>query len=251
MPGNRYDFKAVAHLNNTGVCLIQRQCYHQAIETFNDAISIVKVMLCSRLTDLTSRGHAVDVQDKLRKAAMRLSTSKPSTVEFVKNISVEVLSDDESPTHFYCGKNSHSLTNGVYLVRIEPDYFDIPSKNALAIHSSTILYNYGMAYKCLSSLSTCIPRARKYNAGALHVFKTAHSALLSLDYSGEDNRRTPFHPFLLLNLLVLHHLVELTHQRGVECVQNEYSSYLGRVRYEIIKLVAVEGNFSAPAAGAA
>jgi hypothetical protein len=242
---NAYDLKAVAHLNNTGVCLLQRQCYYQAIRTFSDAILITKLM-CSNECQITAQEHAIVVQEKMLEAAQRLSNPKPSTV--TKNISLEVLSDSESPAIFYLG-NSHSLVNVAYLVRMEPGVFETPSESDLAIASSIILYNKGISYRCISSLRRPDQYAETRDQATLRVFKIAHSALLS--HGVDNDKQTQFHRILLLSLLMLHHLAELTQRQGFDREHNSYSNCVGRIRNEIMKLVAVEGKFLGRAAAAA
>jgi hypothetical protein len=245
---NAYDLKAVAHLNNTAVSLLQRHCYYQAMRTFSDAVSITKLM-CSTECRITSQEHAIGVQEKVREAAQRLSNPKPVTV--AKKISLEVLSDCESPAIFYLG-NSHSLANVAYPVRIEPGDFETPSKNVLAVASSIILYNQGISYMCIASLHRPGQYSQTLDQTALRTFKIAHSALLSHDAFLVDNdTQTQFCRFLLLSLLLLQHLTELTHRQGFESEHNYCSYCLGRIRHEIMKLVAVEGNFLARAAAAA
>jgi hypothetical protein len=247
MSMNAYDLKAVAHLNNTGVCLVQRHCYLQAMRTFRDALSITKLM-CSNECRIPAQEHAIGLQEKMREAAQRLSNPKP--LMGAKKISLEVLSDSESPAIFYLG-NSHSLVKVAYLVRMEPGVFKTPSKKDVAIASSIILYNQGISYRCMN-----LHRPDQYtetrDQAALRVFRIAHSALLSHDASLVDNNtQTQFHRILLLSLLMLHHLAELTHRQGFDSEYNSYSNGVGRIRHEIMKLAAVERKFMARAAAAA
>jgi hypothetical protein len=246
---NAYHLKAVAHLNNIGVSLLQRHCYYQAMRTFSDAVSITKLMCSTECRITSEQEHAIGVQDKVREASQRFSNPKPLTV--AKKIFLEVLSDSESPAVFYLG-NSHSLANIAYPVRMELGDFETPSKNDLAVASSVILYNQGLAYRCIASLHRPDQCAETLDKAALRAFKIAHSALLSHDaFLVENDTQTQFHRFLLLSLLMLHHLTELTHRQGSECEHNYCSNCLDRIRHEIMKLVAVEPNFLARAAAAA
>jgi hypothetical protein len=245
---NAYDLKAVAHLNNTAVSLLQRHCYYQAMMTFSDAIAIIK-LLCSTECHITSQEYAIGVQEKVREAAQRLSNPKPVTV--AKKIYLEVLSDSESPAVFFLG-NSHSLTNVAYLVRMETGDFETPNKTDLLIASSIILYNQGISYRCIASLHTPDPYAETVDDAALRAFKIAHSALLSHDaFLVENDTQTQLQRILLLSLLILHHLADLTHRQGFESERNYSSNSLRRIRHEIMKLVAVEPKFLARAAPAA
>jgi hypothetical protein len=245
---NAYDLKAVAHLNNIGVSLLQRHCYCQAMRTFSDAVLISKLM-CSTEYRLTSREHAIGVQEKVREAAERLSNPKPSVD--TKKMSLEVLSDSESPAVFYLG-NSHSLANIAYLVRMELGDFEAPNKSDLAVASSIILYNQGISYMCIAFLNRPDRCTETLDKAALRAFKIAHSALLSHDaFLVENDTQAQFNRILLLSLLILHHLAELTHRQGLEYEHNYCSHCLGRIRHEIMKLVAVEPNFLARAAAAA
>jgi hypothetical protein len=186
-----YDFKAAVHLNNTGVSLLQRRCYRQAMNTLSDALSIMKAV-SSRLEassteapTLQGEEFSTDIQGKLRDATQRLASPRPSTVEMCKNISVQVLSDDSSPTAVEPSLLEEDCDTGspcsqvIYLIRMEPADFEVPSEKDMAFESSTILYNYGMAYRCLSSLSTFTPFAPKLDSRAFQMFHLAYSTLLS------------------------------------------------------------------------
>jgi hypothetical protein len=248
-----YEFKAAVHLNNTGVSLLQRRCYRQAMKTLSDALSIMKAV-SSRLDassteapTLQGKEFSTDIQGKLRDAAQRLASPRPSTAEMCKNISVQVLSDDSSPTAVEPSLLGEACDTGspcsqvIYLIQMEPADFEVPNEKDAAYESSTILYNYGMAYRCLSSLSTSIPFTPKLDNGAFQMFYLAYSTLLT--HHGMDQRlmSAQFSRIILTALLSLHHLVDLAHQFGRESDRHGYFIRLRDLQNSIRRLGVMDG----------
>jgi hypothetical protein len=254
MPTHLYELRAADHLNNTGVSLLQRSCYRQAVLTFADAMSLIKIA-SSRPIEVYASYQGIapvqlreeyfnEIQIKLRKAAQRLANPIPSTVDISDEITIKVVSDDESPTTFYRG----CLTNAAHLLRVEPVESEAPSKHDLAVQSSVLLYNYGIAYRCLSSLSASVEDMKKLDHGALHLFNLSFSALPSRSCLSGCYIEAKIPRIKLGALLVLRHLVDLSHRLGFESERAEYSRRLILLCDEISRLEAIEGELSVPAA---
>jgi hypothetical protein len=243
-----YELKAAAHLNNTAITLILSRSYLTGMKTLSDAVSIIKDASSRQArTQAGSQAHVAQVlpwmdtsfaaiQERLRKAGERLSNQEPFPVN--KNTHIAVLSDEERPTF--------SLSKVKHLIRMDSFGFeDVLSENDLEVATSIIFYNYAIAYRCLSSLSTAsMPNAKEHDSRALR--------LLHLAYSASRNSALQFNRSQLVNLLVLHNLVELSHQQGLdEGRQHEYATRLGYLRHIIYKMEAIEGQLLARPARAA
>jgi hypothetical protein len=253
MPTSTYEFKAAAYLNNAAVSLLQRRSYVKAVRTLSDAISIIKDAssrqaqahcTSQRLpTTLPEKECFAAVQERLQNAAQRLS--HPAVDPIQKATNIGVVSDNESPPSFL-GATSRSLENVTYLIRIDSAEFEeAPCRGDLAVTTSIIFYNFAIAYRCLASLaSKPTSYAEKHDNRALHLLHLAYSASCSVT--------SQFSRIQLVNLLVLHNLVELSHQEGFdERRRVEYATRLGQLRHVICKLEALEGKFSAKVAPAA
>jgi hypothetical protein len=238
-----YELKAAAHLNNIAVSLILSRSFLKGMKTLSDAVSVIKDA-SSRLAQTHASSHGLApilrrsrTQEKLLKAGERLSNQEPFPVN--KNThTIAVLSDEERPTL--------SLSNVKHLIRMDSfDFEDVLSENDLAVATSIIFYNFAISYRCLASLaSTPMPYSKKLDSRALR--------LLHLAYSASRNSTLQFNRSQLVNLLVLHNLVELSHQLCLdEGKQSEYSSRLGRLHHIINKMEAIEGQLLARPARAA
>jgi hypothetical protein len=242
-----YELKAAAHLNNTAISLILSRSYLKGTKTLSDAVSIIKDASSRQAqTQAGSQAQTAQVlpgnenfaaiQERLRTAAERLSNPEPFPVNKIPNIAV--LSGEERPTF--------SLSNVKHLIRMDSfEFEDVLSENDLAVATSIIFYNFAISYRCLASLaSTPMPYSKKLDSRALR--------LLHLAYSASRNSTLQFNRSQLVNLLVLHNLVELSHQLCLdEGRQSEYSSRLGRLHHIINKMEAIEGQLLARPARAA
>jgi hypothetical protein len=259
-----YQFKAAVYLNNTGVSLLQRRCYRQAVETFRDAIIVIKAPSpsSSPIEDhatsrgleapvLERRGCFLAMQEKLRVAAQRLSNPMPSTGDIANQISVQVLSDDEGPNSLLCGaylQATGSLCSDasktVYLVRMEPADFEDPSEKDAAVEASVILYNYSMGFRCLYSASTSPLFATRFHSASFDIGRNAYSTLTTR--GNGDIARTIF-----VALIVIRHLVDLSHQLGRERDYNEFLSHHCILQASVRKLGAMQSKLGERAASAA
>jgi hypothetical protein len=232
-----YELKAAAHLNNTAVSLILSRSYLKGMKTLSDALSIIKeassrqarTKACSQAQIaqvLPGNDNFAAIQERLRKAGERLSNQEPFQVQ--KDTNIAVLSNEERPT---C-----SLSNVKHLIRMDSfDFEEGLSENDLAVATSIIFYNFAIAYRCISSLSTTsVSNAKEHDIRALR--------LLHLSEAASRKISSQLYRSHLVNLLVLNNLVQLSHQLGFdEGKRNEYATRLGRLRHIICKLEAIEG----------
>jgi hypothetical protein len=88
---------------------------------------------------------------------------------------------------------------------------------------SIVLYNYGIAYRCLSSLSSK-SLTEQLNAEAFHMLHLAYYILTS-------RRILEHHDTTDIRLVsLLGRLVDLSLQMGMKDVHNEYSRRLGHLQ---------------------
>jgi hypothetical protein len=263
-----YEFKAAVHLNNTGVALLQRRCYSQAIETLRDAVAIMKIV-CARSEGLQApvflqgkECSGADIPINLHEAAQRMANPQASTVEVPVKVSLQALSDDSGLQALLEGltaisplqdvqMGSLALTSNVaHFLRIEPADFEIPSEKDAVIVSSVIIYNFGMAYRCISSFSTACKG--KLNDGVFHMFHLGYSILTSRSTLEQyDTNSVQFDRIQFVTLLLLRNLVDLSHQMGRFDDHKEYSRRLIILRDILGSLGAMGGKSSLPPAPAA
>lgn len=256
--------RAIVALNNTGVELLQRNCLQQAMDTFRDAIFMMKDAM-----DRPNVGHRDTPATKtsqLKAAAQRLASPRPSTASFTNGMVIKVISDDEKLSTVLAGSqlfSSHgellvptatchpSCENVKYLVRIEPVNMLRTTKEEHSLHSAMILYNFGMAYHCLESLDTSAPYLNALREGSKHFFFLTHSLLSSrdmpdtTDYHEALNNDPIFDRVMLVTVMALHRLLELSSLDADDKDRQCYAYFLGRLSVllpALHALVAIEEN---------
>jgi hypothetical protein len=243
-----YELKAAAHLNNIAVSLFLSRSYLKGMITLSDAVSIISDASSRQAqTQAGSQAQTAQVlpgndnfaaiQERLRTAAERLSNPEPFQGQQDTNIAV--LAHGERPTCV--------LANVTYLILIDVTDFDEATyENDLAVTTSIIFYNYAIAYRCLSSLSTAsMPNAKEHDSRALRLLHLSEAA-------SRKSCTSPFNRSHLVNLLALHNLVQLSHQLGFdEGKRNEYATRLGHLLHIMCRLEALEGQLPARHACAA
>ena len=247
----RCELKAAISLSNSGVALLERHCYRSAMECLSDAVSVMKkvVDLQERPPTLPPKVPEETTQQRLQKAAHQVSTCAPSsmTLEF----DLKVLSDAESPSvlqqELFAPKDQDGnirKRETLYLVRMEPDDFqDSFSNEDLPAQAATILYNYGVAYHCLSF---CVSASDALGliAGTL---KLSHLAYITLSASSTDATYRE----LLITALCLQTLVKVAHLLGFGSDSLHYAELLASLHPSVFALHLLELEFQSSAAPAA
>lgn len=274
-----YEYRAVVYLNNTGVSLLQKRCYRQAMETFCDAISVTKGAVPhdgtkQSILPLYQATNRESIDRKLLNAAHRLSNPIPSSASMINDLTIQVVSDNESaltgtgsfllqesiipafPTHARISNKT------IYLIRMEP--VDQEVTNDRSVEAAICLYNYGQAYKCLSELESSAPYASSLREG---VRQLLHLAFLLLSSSQtlsmtdpntstgmEDGNSSSNSPrAVLMTAMSLRSLLGQTLSE-TDLAQEQFDYYKQKFRSIfpfLCTLMSVEGQCKETAAGAA
>jgi len=207
-------FKAAVHLNNAGVSLMRRGCFCQAMTTFTEAIAVAKLCSCSKHIKIGLLAHPpiwlaqndpIDVKKILDGAYHQLSHSNMS---LLSDIELEVISDDEDPAWIqsWCLTEATptfvKLCAGNFVINTGHLDSEVPNEQGMAIESSIISYNYGMAYLCLFLLQTSNAFIEEHY---IRVFKLFHLAFLTL--TSEHLRKEELQPHQMNHVLIIGLLV--------------------------------------------
>ena len=208
--------KAAVYLNNTGIHLLKNRCHRQGMETLADFVAIMTkntggcTLGCSHLCSLKGEDSAVNIPDMLERGAKRLANPAPSKAQNWSCARVIIVSDKDSMLE---GTRTCFKQNPI-LIRIDPIDDDDYRQENLAVMCSIALYNYAIAFSCLSSLSSSEPFVEKLDAGAFHLLLMANTAdELPLNSSAAATTTkvwSPWNRALLMKWLILCRLVVLT-----------------------------------------
>ena len=248
-----HEFKAAVYLNNTGINLLKNCCYRQGMETLADVVAIMTKNAGSctfENSGLSLHGKGpIDIEDKLQIATKRLSNPRPSPEKMPSWKRVRVVSDNDSVLEA-TGKPMSSHED-LILIRIEPMDCEECHRKNLAVTCSIVLYNYAIAFACLSSLSTSAPFTEKVDAGAFQILLMANTAA-ALNKEMCTNVWSPWNPALLMKWLILCQMVDLAGKDERLARQHEeLAKQLNRVDAEIKATCDLEAKMSAPASRAA
>jgi len=195
----------VACLNNTGVSLMEKGCYRQAMMTLNDAVSIMKNLTQS----LESGGPNLEASDFLplvRAAEQRLMHPTPVSHYSMNNL-VHVISEfDDFAAVFgsvealtkktLLRQQGMEATPAIYLIKLDGEYC------YSAFTSAVIMYNYGMAYHQLSKLDSSLPYCVNLIQAACNMFQLAFLSLQGGEEIRLSTSRSQVVAFCVLTQLV-------------------------------------------------
>jgi tetratricopeptide (TPR) repeat protein len=165
-------------LNNMGVSLLERGSYDQAMETFQDAISVMTEITASSTEQEMPRKRPLGfstLDAKLRKATYNLANC--DTAKHDSKMNFCVLTGDESPAVVAAALQNENMffdSSTTFLIRIEKSIHDCLI-SAVDFDVSLILHNFGNAYNCLATTATTAACAKELCEGALKMFEVSYA----------------------------------------------------------------------------
>jgi hypothetical protein len=231
---NEFAYNTVVALNNAGVILVQRRLYSGAMETFKDALRLMRHSFFSQGDDVGSGSgggsDTISPQYSDYNAALQAAWQRTSVVvapgqdchEHDTNLpNILVVSDHDNPYAVYDALDETMTTsaNSTFCcVTIDPiDCFTDCDEMAarLETESAIILYNYGMVYRCLAEGNDATTASvHDYFRTSFHIVELAHSVTAKLLH--EATSSTHDHPMdvpsnvLLIALLVADSLLQMS-----------------------------------------
>lgn len=211
-------YRSVIVLNNIGVSLLERRCYHQASQTLKDAASLVKALACA--LPLGFR-----LQETVHAARQRLAKPQPARHEFVQ---VDVLPNTGSTeaTRAILEVPSCCVHSRGFAIRID----DCDCNMSSQFISSVVLHNFGLSYYCMSkAVKTGSATEKKFLNGAVRLLRVSHSLVAKVI---TENRETSFQ-FLHIMVVMLNSLITTLRENKLEEEARPFSSILNRLRSTI------------------
>jgi hypothetical protein len=142
-------YQASVALNGTGVSLLERHRYHDAMLVFKDALDLIRAAqeetLCCSKRSISQR--EAEISHYLRKASHRLEKSTFCTHEFSPITNIIVLSDNLSPKLTLQIAKELFNSESAFALRID-DCRSSDDTFSMELESATILYNFATAYLC-------------------------------------------------------------------------------------------------------
>jgi len=164
-------YRGAIALNNLAVVLQERQCGHQALETFSDALSLMKIASSRETADVSRK----DVDDMIQRGFQRFANPSPSRQDIAMHFTS--VSDDAD---FTAAMNAvshgcHASNQGI-MIRFEEYGAECQSERDEDLDSAVIVHNYGLS--CLAMFQTHVHGSSQSNR-----CKTRRNALKLLQFS--------------------------------------------------------------------
>lgn len=155
-------YKAAISLSNTGISMMQYQCFPEATATLRDALELMREAAGPATTEPLV--HEARVHHLLREATSRLSTvlaedGKSTTTKQdhspLVTVTLLVLSDDLASDFVQTAlKATSEFRSEAVAIRIDDDEKEADSVTRFQLDSATILFNYATAARCLGATTT-------------------------------------------------------------------------------------------------
>jgi hypothetical protein len=187
-------YQAAISLSNTGIIMMEHQCFAEAAATLRDALELMRE--AAGPSNIYPMAGAARWHHLLREASGRLasvlSEGTPTSEQedhSRSTISLLVLSDDLTSDFVQAALKAPSpLSNNAVAIRIDDDKkeYDDDSVLRFQLDSATILFNYATATRCLGITTT----SRRYDlaviARAAHKCYHKSYGILSIIQSSKE-----------------------------------------------------------------
>jgi hypothetical protein len=181
-------------LNNIGVSLLERQCFHEAVATLKDAILLLR---SSTVINVTPDDDILR-EKSLHIAFLRLARAKP-THQGAKEIHIRSITTTGGITPIE-EESCNAVSNQYTVFRVEEYDCNDSSENIAAI----LLHTLGIAYFCLSEVEKkLVAQQGRYVERAMRLLKISFSILHGFTTEVlEMNTFTSFFHCTVLNNLI-------------------------------------------------
>ena len=160
-------YRCAVALSNMGVSLLERRSYSEAVDTFKDAVAVMKGTFNKNIKHQNMNGEYFLEQAYRRTAAPRSAPGK----SFVEILSSTGLTSTVTSIMHRHGRDQFPPC---FPIRIEN--FQTEERN-VDLDSSIILHNFATGYLCLSRVAPSRCQAHYCRAAALKLAKLAHLTL--------------------------------------------------------------------------
>jgi len=208
------EHRAAINLNNTGISLMQKDCHEGGLNTLLDALTAMNKAF-EKVTVLEAAQDDQDVTQMLHGAAQQLAQACIGPKDKVpKNMTI--VSDECDPSGLGALPKDTPI-----LLKIESMVDSCGTTSVdFDLHSSCLLYNYGMAFRINS----------QDQSGALRYFHMSYSLLADSCNSSKELDEVTLRRVVLTATLVLQSLVTLSDKLGLTADRDEYLERLEYMR---------------------
>jgi hypothetical protein len=234
-------YNAAVALNNTGVALLKRQCYGDAMDTFKDSFSFIRKAFpepVSHADPSSQENTAFDAEayNLLYDASQRLAAPMPEEC-LEQELKLRFFSDNDMlPEQEFVDIAVHDnpCTSSPVAIQIDRQSNDFEDIN-LDVDCTIILHNYALACRRHSRTDKAACNSEKLAEGAFKVSYMAcgilghHRAILT-------SNQTEMRRLIILSFLVLQHMIQLRFELDMPHEGPKYAKKLGHIRAAFIEV---------------
>ena len=190
-------YRSAIALNNTGVRLLERNCYAQAIEILKDASILIKSILRTKPSSSTKLEPNQGGEEFVHRAMRAMAQPAPATKNVIHLDVLTMMQDGilvsgkGSETHSSSNTFLNSILDSVpcssiaFPIRIEDHLLsdlecwsqdDLSCKTALVIQGASMWQNLGIAYLCQSKVAK--GARKRLSQASVHFLRTSHAVLV-------------------------------------------------------------------------
>lgn len=220
-------------LNNIGVSLLERGHYHEARQTFNDAVQILTKFFGSKKT--TTNMAPAQISRRLRDAEMRQARSRGKRA--VPGLVTTITDHDGLETLLSEYQRNTVAQRQMYAVRIDKSQAardDEDDEDNVAIESSIILCNYAVSQRCIAFIVG--DDGVEYLGNAAQLFQLSYAALSARQAKAVNSIQ--WGPSLLSGAVCLHGLILIANQFGQS--PREYEHRLTGIMEAVVEMQRAE-----------
>lgn len=204
--------KAVVALNNAGVLLLQRNRCQEAMETFSDALKLMRNCIDFDNDEDEDEDERTEMPDScqpaLQNAWRRVSLAQGTRESISTNYPIHVFSSETNASDVYDSLVETQIGNQV-CIRIDVISDEEQDFETTDINCAILLYNYGVAHGIQASQTKGTENKEKLRQACLHVFQLVES-LLSQYFDEFTHGIYLYSKRLLVSLLLTRNLISIT-----------------------------------------
>jgi len=224
--------RAAISLNNTGVTLLHRGCYKQALKTLSDSVSVMK-------SAFHRDASQVCIDTVLNEAAQRLTCPEPEANHVSKKMIIlteaQVIPDHEDTC----------------LMRIENvDSWNNDDNTVYELLSAIVVLNLGIAYQAMDTTTTENHEKTEFLVGSKNLLQFAYTILTNIVQSEQssDIDPTELRRAIMASIIVLQNLLKVLAKLGEGNRNKEYMTQLDQLIEFVRQQQQGESLIAAPAA---
>ena len=247
--------RGAINLNNCGVILLSHRHWADAIDTFKDAMQLMK----SAANEQGGTVSEQELQLALQRACQRTAHVFPitdPTQEANQGPLLKVISSQCNPATVCAFLNINDCPQDIkFLVTIDPIDFEGWESDVSDLEAACILYNFGIAHSLSSFSIGCGYERIQLQENAYRILQLTHALAFKL-FRKAVHKSHLSNPIMLINMLLtlklMHHSSTLSHTRSVTAgTREQYCGSLQELVFLIHahqKLMPVVDHKFAPAA---